>query len=271
MVKAAAIQMTSGPDTAANLARAGELLARAAEQGAALAVLPECFARFGLPERERIAAAEAPGRGPVQAFLAGRARELGLWIVGGTLPLRTAGPRSRAACLVYDPQGRLAGRYDKLHLFDVDAGDGQSYRESAHTEPGDEPLLLDTPCGRTGVAVCYDMRFPELFRLMSARGADCFAVPSAFTAVTGRAHWDLLVRGRAVDNLAFVIAACQWGRHASGRETWGHAMIVDPWGEVLARLPAGEGVIVAELDRERQQTVRRRFPVLEHRRNFPTR
>ncbi len=266
MARAAAIQLVSGPELAANLASADTLLAEAAAQGAQLAVLPEAFSCFGLPERERAARAESPGAGPVQDFLRAAAQRHKLWIVGGTVPLRTANGAPRAACLVFDTDGRQVARFDKLHLFDVDAGDGQEYRESAHTAPGEQVVVLDSPVGRLGLAVCYDIRFPELFRAMALQGMEVFALPAAFTAVTGRAHWDLLVRARAVENLCYGIAAAQGGQHANGRETFGDALLVEPWGSVLARRATGPGVVVADVDLPRLHDLRRRFPVLEHRR-----
>ncbi|MGD9388426.1 MAG: carbon-nitrogen hydrolase family protein [Gammaproteobacteria bacterium] len=267
-IRVAVIQMTSGQDRTANLAAAGELLAAAAQQDARLAVLPENFAFLGRSETERVTVAEQPGDGPAQAFLAQQAHELGLWIVGGTLPLQEPGePRPRAACLLYDQQGMLAARYDKIHLFDVGVPDSdETYRESAGTMPGMGAVVAESPLGRLGLAVCYDVRFPELFRSMSEAGLAAVALPSAFTAPTGRAHWELLVRSRAVDNLACVLAAAQWGEHPGGRRTWGDSMIVNHWGEVLARRREGVGVVVADLDLEAQREARRRFPVLNHRR-----
>lgn len=268
MTRIAAIQMASGPRLDANLAEAERLLREAAALGAGLAVLPEYFAQFGLPEEERVAAAEAPGQGAVQDFLAQVARENGLWIVGGSMPMRTAGERVRGSCLLLDAAGETVARFDKMHLFDVHIPEkDEHYEESAWTEPGDEVVVADTPFGRLGLAVCYDLRFPELFRRMSAAGVDIIALPAAFTAATGRAHWEILLRARAIENLAYVAAAAQGGFHANGRETFGESMIVDPWGGIAAhRAESGSGVIVADVDLERQQRLRRTFPVLEHRR-----
>jgi len=266
--RVAVVQMTSGPSREANLASAAQLLESAALQGAGLVVLPENFAFLGRGEADRIAVAEPPGAGPMQDFLAAQARELGLWIVGGTLPVLEPGEsRPRAACLLYDAQGRLAARYDKIYLFDVNVpGGSEGYRESDGIAPGAEAVVADVPFGRLGLAVCYDMRFPGLFQVMSAAGMDAVALPAAFTETTGRAHWELLVRARAVDNLACVLAAAQWGEHPGGRRTWGDSMIVNHWGEVLARRRAGEGVVVADLDLAAQREARQKFPVLEHRR-----
>jgi deaminated glutathione amidase len=268
MSRAAVIQMCSGPDPEANLAVAGALLEAAAEAGACLAVLPENFSFLGRAEADRVAHAEQPGDGPVQAFLASRARELGLWIVGGTLPLLEPGdPRPRAASILFDDAGRAVARYDKLHLFDVRLpGSEEGYRESAATAPGDRVVLVQSPLGKLGLAVCYDVRFPELFRSMADGGLAAISLPAAFTVPTGRAHWELLVRARAVDNLAFVLAAAQSGEHPGGRKTWGDSMIVDHWGEVLARRREGVGIVVADLDPEAQREARRRFPALTHRR-----
>lgn len=263
----AALQMTSGPDVGANLEQAGQLLREAARRGAVLAALPENFAFMGLEDRARLAVAEHPGEGPIQDFLARSARDLGLWIVGGTVPIRVEGEqRVAAASLLFDAQGRRVARYDKIHLFDVDLpGRDERYRESAGVAPGHEPVVVETPVGRLGMAVCYDVRFPELFRRLSARGATWFVLPSAFTAPTGRAHWETLVRARAIENLAGVVAPAQSGVHPGGRETYGDSMIVDFWGRVLARLPQGAGCIVGEFDTTAQVEVRRRFPALEHR------
>lgn len=259
--------MTSGEDVAANLETAGHLLERAAANGARLAVLPENFAHFPRRDVQRRDVAEREGAGPIQAFLAARARTLGIWIVGGTLPLvASSGTRVRAACLVYDADGECVARYDKIHLFDVTLPDSdETYRESSCIEPGSTPVVLDTPAGRLGLAVCYDLRFPELFRALVARGAEWIALPAAFTAATGRAHWDVLLRARAVENLCYLVAAAQTGRHSNGRETYGDSLIVEPWGRVMARLPQGEGTVLADIDRERVQRLRQQFPVLDHR------
>lgn len=267
MPRAAVIQMCSGADPEVNLATAGQLLEAAAEAGACLAVLPENFSFLGRGEADRIAFAEPPGHGQAQDFLANRARELGLWIVGGTLPVLEPGEsRPRAASILFDAGGRAVARYDKLHLFDVGLpGLDEGYRESAGTAPGRGAVVVDSPVGRLGLAVCYDVRFPELFRVMADAGVETISLPAAFTVPTGRAHWELLVRARAVDNLSFVLAAAQWGTHEGGRQTWGDAMIVDYWGQVLARRPAGVGIAVADLDLEAQREARRRFPALAHR------
>ncbi len=267
MNRIAAIQMISGAEVAPNLAAAERLLASAALAGARLAVLPENFALMARTDADRLGVAEDDDRGPIQDFLAEAARRHGLWLVGGTLPIKARTPhKARAACLLFDDKGRRVARYDKIHLFDVVLPNGEEYRESAVFEHGAEVVVADTPFGRLGLAVCYDLRFPELFRAMVDRGAELFAVPSAFTAVTGRAHWEILVRARAVENFAYVIAAAQGGRHASGRETFGHSMVVNPWGEIVTQQEIGEGVVIADCDRARQADIRAGLPSLRHRR-----
>jgi deaminated glutathione amidase len=266
-MKVAALQMTSGADVAANLEQARLLLEEAATRGALLAVLPERFSFMGLKDADKRAVAEADGSGPAQEFLAATARRLRLWIVGGTVPLR-AGPDGRvaAASLVYDSDGRRVARYDKIHLFDVDIpGRAESYRESAHVAAGAGATVLDTPLGKLGLSVCYDVRFPELYRHLSALGAQILTVPSAFTAPTGRAHWETLLRARAIENLCYVVAPAQSGFHSSGRETYGDTMIVDFWGRILQRIPRGRGCAVAEVDLARLASVRESFPALGHR------
>lgn len=267
---AAVIQMNSTADVAANLAAARNLLERARAEGATFAALPENFAIMGRTETDKLAVAEEFGEGPIQAFLGHCARELKMWIVGGTAPVRSAEHPEKvsAASLVFDDQGRCVARYDKIHLFDVDIPErDESYRESSTIAAGASPTVTSTPIGHLGMAVCYDVRFPELFRLLESKGAEVLSLPAAFTAATGKAHWDLLVRTRAVENLCFVLAPAQGGLHQNGRETYGNSMIVDPWGQVLARVDAsGPGLAVAEIDRTLQQELRRRFPVLGHRR-----
>jgi nitrilase len=232
-----------------------------------LAALPENFAFMGLRDADKRAVAERDQEGPIQDFLSTTARRLGLWIIAGTVPLRAGDDgRVAAASLVYDAQGERVARYDKIHLFDVDLpGRAESYRESAHVAPGSKAVLVETPVGRLGLSVCYDVRFPELFRHLSAAGAELLTVPSAFTGPTGRAHWETLLSARAIENLCYVIAPAQSGFHPNGRETYGDSMIVDYWGRVLQRLPRGRGCITASLDRARQQEVREGFPALRHR------
>jgi len=262
----AAIQMTTSADRDGNLAAARRLLEEAARQGASVAALPENFAFMAVKEADKLAIAEVDGEGPIQRMLAAAAREFGLWIVGGTIPLRTAeAGRVAAACLVYDAKGERRARYDKIHLFDVRVSERESYRESATVAPGSAPTVLDTPAGKVGLSVCYDMRFPELYRQLSAAGARWLCMPSAFTAPTGRAHWQTLLRARAIENLCYVVAPAQSGIHANGRETYGDSLIVDFWGRVLTRLPRGTGVIAARFDPAGQDESRRTFPALDHR------
>jgi predicted amidohydrolase len=268
MSRAAIIQMTSSTSVSDNLIAAYDLLRQAAAAGAMLAVLPENFVLMGQHERDKFAVAEQFGAGPVQTWLANTARELKLWIVAGTIPLKLPHEsRVAAACLVINSQGECVARYDKMHLFDVDVDDATgSYRESATLAPGNEPVVVDTPLGRLGLAICYDVRFPELFRMLSAKGAQLLTLPAAFTVPTGKAHWEILLRARAIENLSFLLAPAQTGLHANGRETYGHSMIIDPWGEVLAVRSAEPGFVIADIDLERQATLRRRFPALSHRR-----
>jgi predicted amidohydrolase len=269
MTIVAAIQMTSGTDVAANLATAGRLLEQAAERGAVIAALPENFALMGRHESDKQAIAETQGSGPIQDFLASAAQRLKIWVIGGTMPMRCADPqepRPVAACVVYDRDGGQRARYDKIHLFDVDVPDGsEAHRESHGLCPGQEPTVLETPAGKLGLAVCYDIRFPELFRRLSAAGAEWFCLPSAFTRSTGRAHWETLIRARAIENLCFMMAPAQSGAHPNGRETYGDTMLVDYWGRVLSRLPRGQGVVTADFDHTGQAQVRRDFPALKHR------
>ncbi|MGV3571555.1 MAG: carbon-nitrogen hydrolase family protein [Ramlibacter sp.] len=268
-MKIAALQTVSGTSLPANLERAGALLAQAAREGAELAVLPEYFCLMGQREQDKLAVREAFGSGTVQAFLAERARALGLWIVGGTLPLAADSEQHvRNTSLAFSPQGECVARYDKIHLFKFDNGRGEQYDESRVIEAGGTPRSFVLPARdghawRVGLSVCYDLRFPELYRALAA---DLLLVPSAFTYVTGEAHWELLLRARAVENLAYVAAPAQGGRHENGRRTWGHSMVVDPWGAVLAqRAEEGEGVVLADLDARRLAEVRRQLPALEHR------
>ena len=271
MTCVAAIQMISSADVGLNLDGASRLLREARAQGARVAALPENFAFMGVAEADKFAIAEIDGDGAIQARLASLASELGLWIVAGTIPLRVPGEtRLAAACLVYDAAGRRVARYDKIHLFDVEIpGKDERYQESSSVQPGATPVCVDTPAGRLGLAVCYDLRFPELFRRLLGLGAEWFCLPAAFTAPTGRAHWEVLLRARAIENLCHVVAPAQSGFHENGRETHGDSMIVDCWGRVLARLPRGTGVVTAEIDLVRQRELRQNFPCVDHRR-LPT-
>lgn len=266
----AAVQMTSGPDVSANLATAERLLRTAADAGACIVVLPENFSCMALRDVDRLTIAEDDGRGPAQDRIAALAARLHLWVIAGTIPLRVPDERRvGAACLVFDAAGERRARYDKIHLFDVDVpGRGESHRESTNFRPGTQSVALDTPAGRVGLSVCYDLRFPELYRRLVADGAEWFVVPAAFTVPTGRAHWEILLRARATENLAAVVAPGQSGFHASGRETYGDTMIVNHWGDIVARRPRGEGIVTATLDRAAQRETRSRFPALAHRTLF---
>ena len=268
----AAIQMVSTPDLALNLDRADALVAEAAARGARLAVLPEYFCLMGRDDRDKLAIAEPAGDGPIQRRLAALARRHGLWLIGGTLPLAIDGDVAHATntCLVFAPDGTLAARYDKIHLFRFDDGE-RRHDEAATLRAGTAPTAFDATdrtgrAHRVGLSVCYDLRFPELYRALMQPACDLIALPAAFTWPTGQAHWELLLRARAVENQCYVIASAQGGRHPNGRRTWGHSMIVDPWGRVLAERAEGEGVVVADLDPAVLEDVRARLPALQHRR-----
>jgi len=265
-MRVAALQTVSTPDVDRNLETAARLIGQAALDGAELVALPEYFCMMGQRDGDKLAIAETPGRGPIQEFLAAQARQHSLWLIGGTLPMQTATPgRVHNACCVYAPDGALAARYDKIHLFRYDNG-RESYDEARVLDAGSRLMALQAGPVRVGLSVCYDLRFPELYRQLCTPPCDLLSVPSAFTYTTGRAHWELLLRARAVENQCYVIAAAQGGRHESGRRTWGHSMVVDPWGEVLAVLPEGEGVVLADIDANRLASVRQQLPALAHRR-----
>jgi nitrilase len=262
MFRVAAIQMASGPNVVANLQEAQRLIELAAATGARIIALPEYFAIMGMKDTDKVAARERDGDGPIQSFLAEQARRHGVWVVGGSVPLESTQPQKvRNSCLVYDQDGVRAARYDKIHLFGFEMG-SERYTEEKTIEPGNRVVTVDSPFGRLGISVCYDLRFPELYRAMGE--VDLILVPSAFTETTGKAHWDTLIRARAIENLAYVIAPAQGGYHVNGRETHGHTMIVDPWGVVLDRLPRGSGVVVAGVNPTYQAKIRRSLPALTH-------
>ncbi len=267
-MKVAAIQMVSGISLDHNLAQAHELLDQARLAGAELAVLPEYFCFMGHNDRDKLLLAETPGLGTVQDYLSDTAREFGLWIVGGTLPMATEDPHHAAnASVVYNPKGQVVARYDKMHLFRYDNG-REFYDEAAVLSAGPSTVAFDLndrqhQSWRVGLSICYDLRFPELYR---ALGADVIVVPSAFTFTTGQAHWEVLLRARAIENQAYVIASAQGGNHENGRRTWGHTMIIDPWGTVLSQQASGPGAVVCELDRQHLEAVRQQLPALQHRR-----
>ena len=267
MGRVAAIQMTSGHIVRDNLAVAGELLREAKDAGADIACLPENFAFIGLRDADKLEVAEAEGDGMTQSFLGDTARKLNLWILGGSILIRRDKDRRVAnSSLLIDAAGKRVVRYDKIHLFDVTIpGRDEQYRESTHVAAGRELKVADTPVGRLGLSVCYDMRFPELYRELATQGAQWLAMPAAFTVPTGRAHWETLLRARAIENLCYVVAPAQSGTHTSGRETYGDTLIVDYWGQVLSRLAKGTGVITADIDLAKQTETRARFPALDNR------
>ncbi len=263
IVKIAGIQMASGPHVSANLSEAERLIEIAATQGAKLVALPEYFAIMGLKDTDKVKVREKEGSGQIQRFLAKMAKKHQIWLIGGTVPMEAdTSDKVRNSCLVFDPTGKLAARYDKIHLFNLDLGN-EHYHEDDTIQAGDKVVVLDTPLGRIGLSVCYDLRFPELFRAMGE--VDLIVVPSAFTDTTGKAHWETLVRARAIENLCYVLAPAQGGYHLSGRETHGNSMIVDPWGVVLDRLPRGSGVVVAGINPAYQESLRKSLPALQHR------
>jgi deaminated glutathione amidase len=265
-MKIAALQMVSTPDVARNLDRAATLIDEAARTGAQLVALPEYFCHLGVRDTDKLAIAEDDGAGPIQQLLSDCARRAGVWVVGGTLPMRTAHPeRVRNSCCVYAPDGRRVARYDKMHLFAYDNG-RERYDEGRVLEAGATLVPFEAEGLRIGLSVCYDLRFPELYRALCTPPCDLLCVPSSFTYTTGQAHWELLLRARAVENQAYVIAPAQGGTHENGRRTWGHTMVIDPWGEVLAVRDEGEGVVMADIDRVRIASVRQQLPALTHRR-----
>ena len=263
IIKIAAIQMASGPYVSANLSEAERLIEIAAAQGAKLVVLPEYFAIMGFKETDKVAVREEEGKGPIQTFLKTMAKKHKIWLIGGSIPLVSNFPNKvRNSCLVYDDKGQQVARYDKIHLFGLDLGN-EHYHEEKTIESGDAIQVVDTPFGKIGLSICYDLRFPELYRAMGE--VNMIVIPSAFTDTTGKAHWETLIRARAIENLSYVIAPAQGGYHLSGRETHGNSMIVDPWGVILDRLPRGSGVVIATMNPKYQQSLRKSLPALKHR------
>ena len=262
-VTVAALQMVSSPEVADNLRQAAELIAQAAGSGAQLVSLPEYFCFMGHGDRQKLEIKEQPGHGPIQDFLAGQAARHGIWLAGGTLPLACPDPeRVFNTSFVYGPDGKSLARYDKIHLFNFQRGE-EAYDESIAIRPGSAVQAFEAPWGRVGLSVCYDLRFPELYRALGA--VDLILVPAAFTYTTGKAHWELLLRARAIENQCYVLAAAQGGRHPNGRRTWGHSMLVDPWGEIIDVLPEGPGVVSGTIEAERLAQVRAALPALRHR------
>jgi deaminated glutathione amidase len=263
IARVAAVQMASGPNVEGNLREAARLIERAAGQGAQLVALPEHFGIMGMREEDKVSVREKEGSGPIQDFLAATAKRHGIWLVGGSVPLECSVPdKVRNSSMLFDSTGRVVARYDKIHLFGFEMGD-EHYSEQRTIEPGDRVVTVGSPFGRIGLSVCYDLRFPELYRAMKA--VDIIFVPSAFTETTGRAHWETLIRARAIENLAYVVAPAQGGYHVNGRETHGDSMIVDPWGVVLDRLHRGSGVVVAGINLQHLQRLRQSLPALTHR------
>jgi deaminated glutathione amidase len=263
IIKIAAIQMASGPQVSANLNEAERLIEVAANQGAKLVALPEYFAIMGLKETDKVAVREEEGKGPIQAFLSKMAKKHKIWLIGGSVPLTSNfANKVRNSCLVYDDKGKQVARYDKIHLFGLDLGN-EHYHEEKTIEAGSDIQVVDTPFGKIGLSICYDLRFPELYRAMGE--VNMIIVPAAFTDTTGRAHWETLIRARAIENLCYVIAPAQGGYHLSGRETHGNSMIVDPWGVILDRLPRGSGVVIATMNPQYQSSLRNSLPALKHR------
>jgi predicted amidohydrolase len=280
--RVAAIQMVSAPEVETNLAAAGRLVAEAAGKGAQVVALPEYFCILGRHETDKVRVAEKDaadpgGGGPIQSFLAETALRNKVWLVGGTLPMVSSDPaRVRSACLLFDDTGKRVARYDKVHLFSFRQG-VENYDETRTMEPGAAPVVVESPFGRMGLSVCYDVRFPEFYRsgsgprvesrlLSPSPPIDMWFVPSAFTSTTGAAHWDILLRARAIENLCYVVAPAQGGKHPNGRRTHGHTMIVGPWGEVLAQQAEGEAVVIADIEHARISEVRGSLPALDNRR-----
>ena len=268
MIRVAVIQMVSTADVEANLQTAADLIQQAVADDGEFLVLPENFPLMGHQEHDKVAILEPQGEGPIQDFLKNQAKQHGIWLMGGTIPLQASVPNMiRAACLLYNPPGERIARYDKMHLFDVsvDSGGDKTYNESGTIEAGDQIVVAKTPFANIGMSVCYDLRFPELYRKMHAQDVNMITVPSAFTAATGKAHWESLLRARAVENLCYIVASNQGGKHINERETWGHSMIMDPWGKVLASVEEGPGFACADVDMDQLQNLRKTFPTLEHR------
>ncbi|NBO10089.1 MAG: carbon-nitrogen hydrolase family protein [Methylophilaceae bacterium] len=266
VVKIAGIQMASGPNVAANLSEAEKLIEIAVEQGAKLVALPEYFAIMGMKDTDKVKVAEKEGSGPIQEFLSNIAKKHEIWVVGGSIPLQSEQQEKiYNACMVYNDQGQLVARYNKIHLFGLNLGN-ETYHEEKTITPGKQVVTVDSPFGKIGLSICYDLRFPELYRAMGE--VDLILIPAAFTETTGKAHWESLVRSRAIENLCYVLAPAQGGYHTSGRETHGNSMVVDPWGVVLDRLPRGSGVVIASINRDYQSSLRKSLPALQNKTIF---
>jgi nitrilase len=267
MTKIAAIQMASGTNVSANLIEVSRQILSAAQAGAKLIVLPENFAIMGLQDTDQVKIAENDGIGPIQDFLSEQAKKNKVWLIAGTIPLKSDDEdKIYAASLVYNDNGERVSRYDKIHLFDVHLeATSETYKESETIDAGNQAIVVDTPFGKIGLAICYDLRFPELFRQLALQDAEIIVLPAAFTAITGKAHWEVLIRARAIENLCYMVASAQGGYHVNGRETHGDSMIVDPWGSILDHLPQGSGYVIAEVELENVKSIRKNFPALQHR------
>lgn len=264
MARVALLQMVSSAKVADNLQQVEHYMHQAKENEAELVVLPENFAFMGINDTDKFQVAEHYGQGSIQQKISQLAKKLGLWVVAGTIPLKGTGSKVRSSCIVYDDNGLSVARYDKIHLFDVRVSEQEAHQESLSIERGNELVVVDTPVGMIGLTVCYDLRFPELYQQLLLKGAQLFTVPSAFTAVTGLAHWDILLRARAIENLCYVLAPNQGGQHENGRHTYGHSMVVEPWGKVIVQKEAGAGLVTADIDLQRLQQLRRHFPCVDH-------
>lgn len=264
MARIALVQMISSAKIAENLHHVEQYMLRAKREQADLVVLPENFAFMGMNDTDKFQVAEHFGHGPIQEKMSQLAKKFGLWIIAGTMPVKGMGTKVRSSCIVYDAQGLSVARYDKIHLFDVRVSEHESHQESLSIERGNELVVVDTPVGKIGLTICYDLRFPELYQQLVSKGAQLFSIPSAFTAVTGLAHWEVLLRARAIENLSYVIAANQGGQHENGRQTYGHSMVIEPWGKVVVQQEIGAGLVTAEIDLQRLEQLRRHFPCADH-------
>ncbi len=264
MARVGLVQMVSSAKVADNLLQVEHYMAQAKNEQVELVVLPENFAFMGIKDTDKWRIAETYGEGPIQEKISQLAKKFGLWIVAGTIPLKGVGTKVRSSCIVYDDQGLSVARYDKIHLFDVRVSEHEAHQESSTVERGNELVVVDTPVGKIGLTVCYDLRFPELYQQLMIRGAQLFTIPSAFTAVTGQAHWEVLLRARAIENLCYVLASNQSGYHENERQTYGHSMVVEPWGRVLVQKETSVGLVTADIDLQRLQQLRQHFPCIEH-------
>ncbi|MBL7479804.1 carbon-nitrogen hydrolase family protein [Legionella bononiensis] len=264
MKRVALVQMVSSSRVDENLQHIEQFMLQARNERAELVVLPENFAFMGLKETDKLGIAESYGEGPIQQKISQLAKKTGLWVVAGTIPIKGTGTKVRASCIVFDDQGQHVARYDKIHLFDVRVSEQEAHQESSTIERGHNVVVVDTPVGKIGLTVCYDLRFPELYQQLLRKGAELFTVPSAFTAVTGLAHWEVLLRARAIENLCYVLAPNQGGQHENGRHTYGHSMVIEPWGKILSQKQVGAGMITADIDLQRLEQLRRHFPCVDH-------